>query len=103
MKDDERAEATQILHSYGLTSAESTPILAAFEARPKVWVDWMMRFELGLEEPDPNRALSSAMTIALSYIAGGLIPLAPYMFAARTQDALWYSVVSTLVALALFG
>src|SRR5262249_44494954 len=73
MKDDERSEVLQILHWYGWTSAESKPILAAFEARPKVWVDWMMRFELGLEEPDPNRAVSSAMTIALSYIAGGLI------------------------------
>jgi VIT1/CCC1 family predicted Fe2+/Mn2+ transporter len=102
-KEDERAEVTQILHSYGLTQAESTPILAAFEARPKVWVDWMMRFELGLEEPDPNRAFSSAMTIALSYIAGGLIPLAPYMFVARAQDALWYSVAATVVALAVFG
>jgi len=102
-KDDERAEVTQILHSYGLTQAESSPILAAFEARPKVWVDWMMRFELGLEEPDPNRALSSAITIALSYVAGGLIPLAPYMFVARAQDALWWSVASTVVALAVFG
>jgi VIT1/CCC1 family predicted Fe2+/Mn2+ transporter len=102
-KDDERAEVLQILHSYGLTPAESSPILAAFERRPKVWVDWMMRFELGLEEPDPNRALRSAMTIAFSYVAGGLIPLGPYMFVARAQDALWDSIAATLVALAVFG
>src|SRR6266852_1832421 len=81
-KDDERAEVIQILHSYGLTQKESAPILAAFEAKPKVWVDWMMRFELGLEEPDPKRAVSSAMTIAGAYVAGGLIPLAPYMILA---------------------
>src|ERR1700724_3821775 len=77
--DDERHEVIEILESYGLTHEQTTPILAAFEARPKVWVDWMMRFELGLEEPDPRRALYSAVTIAASYIAGGLIPLTPYM------------------------
>src|SRR5271156_4202205 len=76
----ERREVLEILESYGLTPAQSRPILAAFEARPKVWVDWMMRFELGLEEPDPRRALRSALTIAASYVAGGLIPLSPYIF-----------------------
>lgn len=101
--DDERAEVREILESYGLTEKESTPILAAFEARPKVWVDWMMRFELGLEEPDPRRAVTSALTIAASYIAGGLIPLAPYMAAAHALTALFYSVAATLVALAIFG
>src|SRR5271165_535276 len=72
-KDDERHEVLEILEGYGLTPQQSGPILAAFEERPKVWVDWMMRFELGLEEPVPGRASRSAMTIALSYIAGGLI------------------------------
>ncbi len=64
-----------------------------------------MRFELGLEEPDPKRALQSALTIALAYIAGGLIPLAPYMLTSRALTALEYSVVAgkTLVALAIFG
>src|SRR6185369_13091098 len=69
--DAERAEVREILESYGLSDAQSAPILAAFEAKPKVWVDWMMRFELGLEEPDPKRAITSALTIAGSYIAGG--------------------------------
>lgn len=101
--DAERAEVREILESYGLTDEQSAPILAAFEAKPKVWVDWMMRFELGLEEPDPRRALRSAATIAVSYIAGGLIPLAPYMFADRAISALTYSVAATLVALAIFG
>jgi VIT1/CCC1 family predicted Fe2+/Mn2+ transporter len=63
----------------------------------------MMRFELGLEEPDPKRAVRSAATIAVSYIAGGLIPLAPYIFASRTATALRFSVVATVVALAIFG
>jgi VIT1/CCC1 family predicted Fe2+/Mn2+ transporter len=101
--DDERHEVIEILESYGLTHEQTTPILAAFEARPKVWVDWMMRFELGLEEPDPKRALTSAATIAGSYVVGGLIPLAPYMFTPDAHTALLYSVVSTIIALAVFG
>jgi VIT1/CCC1 family predicted Fe2+/Mn2+ transporter len=101
--DIERGEVLEILGSYGLTREESLPILAAFERRPKVWVDWMMRFELGLEEPDPKRAVTSAVTIAVSYIAGGLIPLSPYMLLARASMALQYSVISTVAALAVFG
>jgi len=101
--DDERHEVIEILESYGLTHEQTTPILAAFEAKPKVWVDWMMRFELGLEEPDPKRAITSALTIAGSYVAGGLIPLAPYMFTPDSRTGLVYSVASTLVALAVFG
>ena len=67
------------------------------------WVDFMMRFELGLEEPDPRRALKSASTIAGAYIAGGMIPLAPYMFVKDARDGLLISVVVTAVALAVFG
>jgi VIT1/CCC1 family predicted Fe2+/Mn2+ transporter len=99
----ERAEVREILESYGLTREESGPILTAFQARPKVWVDWMMRFELGLEEPDPRRAVRSALTIAMSYIAGGLIPLAPYMVTTQAITALEFSVAATIVALAIFG
>jgi vacuolar iron transporter family protein len=101
--DDERHEVIEILESYGLTHDQTTPILAAFEARPKGWVDWMMRFELGLEEPDPKRAITSAATIAASYVAGGLIPLAPYMLTPDSRTGLLYSVGSTLIALAVFG
>jgi VIT1/CCC1 family predicted Fe2+/Mn2+ transporter len=101
--DDERHEVLEILESYGLTRKESGPILTAFEAKPKVWVDWMMRFELGLEEPDPKRAVRSAATIAASYIAGGMIPLTPYIVSARASTALPYSVGATILALAIFG
>ena len=79
------------------------PILDAFEANPEAWVDFMMRFELGLEEPDPKRALTSAATIAGDYIAGGLIPLAPYMIVAKTHLAMLWSVIVTLIALVIFG
>jgi VIT1/CCC1 family predicted Fe2+/Mn2+ transporter len=101
--EDERHEVLEILESYGLTRAESQPILTAFEAKPKVWVDWMMRFELGLEEPHPGRAVRSAATIAVSYIAGGLIPLAPYMLMPQAATALQFSVAATILALAVFG
>jgi predicted membrane protein (TIGR00267 family) len=63
----------------------------------------MMRFELGLEKPDPKRALTSALTIGLSYIAGGLVPLAPYMLISNAGSALLFSVIFTLVALLVFG
>lgn len=99
----ESREVLEILETYGLSHEQAHPILDAFKKEPERWVDWMMRFELGLEEPDPKRALQSAMTIAGSYVAGGLIPLAPYMILARPPMAFLYSVVATLTALALFG
>ncbi len=62
-----------------------------------------MRFELGLEAPDPKRAVTSAATIALAYFAGGLIPLSPYLLFAQIHTALIVSVIATLVALFIFG
>ncbi len=72
--DDERQEVHEILESYGLEREPRELVLDAFERNPKTWVDWMMRFELGLEKPQPGRAVRSAGTIAFSYIAGGMIP-----------------------------
>ena len=99
----ERAEVAVLFQEYGLTEEEIRPILNAFEANPKAWVDFMMRYELGLEEPDPKRAFQSAFTIAGAYIAGGLIPLAPYMTFSSATKGLYYSVGVTLVALFVFG
>lgn len=99
----ERAEVAGILQGYGLSPAESAPIVESLASRPDAWRDFMMRFELGLEEPDPKRALSSAITIGASYIAGGLVPLVPYMVIHEAQRALVVSVVVTLAALVLFG
>src|SRR5262249_46649833 len=101
--DVELAEVAHIFGGYGLSESEIAPILRAFESRPDAWVDFMMRFELGLEKPDPPRALTSALTIAGSYIAGGFIPLAPYMLVADTRRALGLSVLITLAALLVFG
>lgn len=99
----EMAEVAEVFREYGLGGHEIAPILKNFQSRPKAWVDFMMRFELGLEEPQPKRARNSALTIAGSYIAGGLIPLAPYLFIAHAPDALWLSVLVTLIALFIFG
>jgi VIT1/CCC1 family predicted Fe2+/Mn2+ transporter len=101
--DIELAEVAQVFHAYGLSEAETEPILRKFQERPEDWIEFMMRFELGLEKPDRHRAPISAATIAGSYIAGGLIPLAPYMLLASAQSALAVSVGVTLVALLVFG
>ena len=103
LPDVEREEVARVFRDYGLTEAEIEPILQAFEKNHPAWVDFMMRFELGLEEPDPRRALRSAMTIAGAYIAGGMIPLAPYMFVTRPRDGLMISIAVTVVALVVFG
>lgn len=101
--DKEQAEVAEIFRAYGLSEAELTPVVNTLSKSRKNWVDFMMRFELGLEQPDPKRAGKSALTIALSYIAGGLIPLSPYMLLPNLTTALWVSVIVTLLALFLFG
>jgi vacuolar iron transporter family protein len=100
---DEEEEIYEIFEQYRVDRASATPVLAALKKNPAAWVDFMMRFELGLEEPAANRAHRSALTIAASYIAGGLIPLIPYMAVRDNLEALKLSVVITLIALALFG
>jgi VIT1/CCC1 family predicted Fe2+/Mn2+ transporter len=99
----EAAEVQDVLVSYGLTAEESAPIVQALSGRPRAWVDFMMRFELGLEAPDPRRALRSALTIAGAYIVGGFVPLGPYLACASVKTGLLYSVALTLLALAVFG
>src|SRR5882724_626276 len=94
--EDEVQEVHAVFSEYGLTETEIEPVVRAFQNNHKAWVDWMMRFELGLEEPDPKRAVSSATTIALSYIAGGLVPLTPYMIFHEPKTGLMMSVVATL-------
>jgi len=101
--EEEAAEVVEVLASYGLSRDRGREFVASLRERPEAWVDFMMRFELGLERPDPRRARRSAATIAGSYIAGGLIPLFPYFFIAATARALGVSVVLTLVALTAFG
>lgn len=99
----EAAEVRDVLQTYGLTAEESAPIVDALSKRPEAWVDFMMRFELGLERPNPRRAMVSALTIAGAYVGGGFVPLGPYLLCATARTALVYSVVVTLLALTVFG
>ncbi|HXS68178.1 MAG TPA: VIT1/CCC1 transporter family protein [Candidatus Polarisedimenticolia bacterium] len=99
----EAQEVKDIFKSYGLSEDESASVVNALRQRPKDWVDFMMRFELGLEKPDPTRAWKSALTIAMSYIIGGLIPLSAYLIFKDAHRALWVSIGVTIVALAVFG
>jgi vacuolar iron transporter family protein len=100
---DEEEEIYEIFEQYGVERGESKPVLEALKRKPQAWVDFMMRFELGLEEPQSNRASRSAITIAVSYVVGGLIPLLPYMVGNSLPAALNASVAITLVALLVFG
>lgn len=101
--EKEAAEVADVLRSYGLDDDKVAFVVNALGANKQRWVEFMMRFELGLEQPDPKRASRSALTIALSYIAGGLVPLAPYFFFGSVHTALIGSVLFTLLALAVFG
>src|SRR5690349_21761516 len=103
LPDKERDEVADVFRGYGMSEEHITPVVEAIAADQKRWVDFMMRFELGFEEPDPRRARNSALTIALSYIVGGLVPLGPYMLMPDLNSALKLSVAVTLVALFIFG
>jgi vacuolar iron transporter family protein len=101
--DIEAEEVQEIFKTYGLNETESASVVSALRQRPQDWVDFMMRFELGLEKPVPGRALKSALTIALSYVVGGIIPLSAYLILADAHRALNVSIAVTLVALLVFG
>jgi vacuolar iron transporter family protein len=103
LREVEVEEVAKVFRDYGLTETEMAPAVKAITGNDKAWVDFMMRFELGLEEPQPKRARTSALTIAASYVVGGLIPLAPYMIYSDVRTGLSYSVVVTLIAMAAFG
>ncbi|XP_043703608.1 vacuolar iron transporter 1 [Telopea speciosissima] len=101
--DTEAAEVAEILSQYGLEPHEYGPVVNALRKKPQAWLEFMMKFELGLEKPDPKRALQSAVTIAIAYIVGGIAPLLPYMFIPIAKKATLASVGLTLVALLIFG
>jgi VIT1/CCC1 family predicted Fe2+/Mn2+ transporter len=103
LEEKEKEEVAQIFRNYGMTDAQIAPILVSMTKDRKQWLDFMMRFELGLETPDPKRARVSALTIGISYIVGGLIPLSPYILIQDISIALIISVIVTLIALFLFG
>ncbi len=101
--DTERAEVRMILRQLGLDSGLVDTATAAITRDPERWINFMMRFELGLEQPVPGRELKSAVTIGGAYVTGGLIPLLPYFFSAKVSHALPMSIALTLAALLIFG
>jgi VIT1/CCC1 family predicted Fe2+/Mn2+ transporter len=103
LREVELGEVSTIFRGYGLEGTALDQVTNAIAGDPKRWVDFMMRFELGLERPNPKRAPISALTIAISYIVGGLVPLMPYILGLELHRALIYSVIFTGIALALFG
>ncbi len=96
-------ETKEIFAEYGLNDELQEKIAREMAKNPKKWVDFMMRFELGLERPDKNRALQSALVIGVSYVIGGLIPLSAYFFNDTTHEGLIYSSIITLICLIAFG
>lgn len=101
--EQEVAEVVEVFKTYGVSEQHSAPAVEALRSDRNAWVQFMMRFELGLERPDPGLARRSAATIAAAYVAGGMIPIAPYFLISRVADALSVSVAVTLSALLLFG
>jgi len=102
-REVEKEEVSIVFKEYGLSEAQIAPILEHFDKNEQSWVDFMMRFELGLDKPVKGRALKSAATIGISYIVGGIIPLAPYLIFSSPHKALLVSIIATLLALTIFG
>jgi vacuolar iron transporter family protein len=103
LPEREKEEVADVFRNYGMDDVHIKPILDAMSNNREQWIDFMMRFELGLEPPDPRRASRSALTIGMSYIVGGFIPLTPYILIPDLTIALIVSVIVTLTALFVFG
>ena len=103
LPDREREEVADILREWNIPEQTVTSAVDAISKNSDLWVNFMMKYELGLEEPDPKRARNSSLTIGFSYILGGIIPLSPYMFILQPESALIVSVIVTLIALFVFG
>ena len=99
----EEEEVYEVFEEYGITKEQAFSVVEALKKDKTKWVDFMMKFELGLEEPEKGRASKSALTISLSYIVGGIIPLLPYKFSHDSNQGLIYSSICTGIALLVFG
>ena len=103
LRHKEIEETKEFFANIGLSPAlqeQATEEIAQDKDR---WVEFMMKYELGLDKPDPKRATKGALNIGISYIVGGIIPLSPYFFFDSSTEALKYSVVATLICLFIFG
>jgi predicted membrane protein (TIGR00267 family) len=101
--EEEKREVKEVFAAFGLSEKLQNDVADEMARDKDKWVDFMMRYELGLEEPKANRATQSAITIGLSYIVGGIIPLSPYFFIADSEHGLYYSCGITMICLFVFG
>lgn len=101
--DKEKEEVREFFQHLGLSEEVQQQAVEEISKDKKKWVDFMMKYELGLDQPDPRRATKSALNIGLSYVVGGLVPLSPYFFIDTPIDALQISVIVTLICLFIFG
>jgi len=101
--EKEKEEVKIFFANIGLSNEMQDKAAEEISNDKKQWVDFMMKYELGLDKPDPKRATKSALNIGLSYAAGGLVPLSPYIFTDTPVAALKISVVLTLLCLFVFG
>jgi len=101
--EKEKEEVREFFSHLGLSEEVQKQAVEEIAKDKKKWVDFMMKYELGLDEPDPKRATKSALNIGLSYAVGGLVPLSPYFFTNTPLDALKYSATITLLCLFIFG
>ena len=103
LRDREIAETKEFFANIGLSAELQERATEEISKDKKQWVDFMMKYELGLDKPDPRRATKSALNIGISYIVGGLVPLSPYFFVHTPTEALKISIVVTLICLFVFG
>ncbi len=101
----EKQEVREVFAEYGLSAAAQETIVEELARDKDKWVNFMMRYELGLEQPDINRARQSALTIGVSYVIGGIVPLSTYfpIFSSNAHDGFVYSCVITAICLFIFG
>ena len=101
--DREKEEVREFFSTIGLSESVQQQATEEIARDKKKWVDFMMKYELGLDQPDPKRATKSALNIGLSYVAGGMVPLAPYFFVDHPIEGLQISAVLTIFCLFVFG
>lgn len=103
LRHKEMEETKEFFKNIGLSEELQTRATEEISKDKEQWVDFMMKYELGLDKPDPKRATKSALNIGLSYVAGGLVPLSPYFFVHSPAEGLKFSVIVTLICLFFFG
>jgi VIT1/CCC1 family predicted Fe2+/Mn2+ transporter len=99
----EKQEVREVFNAYGISPKLQDELAAELSQDKTKWVDFMMRFELGMEKPDANRASRSAFNIGFSYVVGGIVPLIGYFITSTPAQGLMISSIMTVVFLLVFG